>query len=123
MGVTKKLLKGGNGADKPKKGDEVTIDYRGCLYDPNAAATNYMGTEARLILRWSGPGRFDSSKDRGEFKTTIGVGKVIRERKRDEPLRLGENEWQLTFGDWIAGWDEAVVNMTLGEKSILTISG
>lgn len=85
MGVTKKVLKNGNGGKKPVKGDEVTIEYRGCLYD--ASASNCMGTE------------FDSSKDRGEFKTNIGIGKVIR------------------------GWDEAVVNMTIGERSILTITG
>ncbi|KAL1952442.1 hypothetical protein VTO42DRAFT_5475 [Malbranchea cinnamomea] len=87
MGVTKTVLRPGNGVDRPVKGDEVIIEYRGCLYDPNAAANHYMGKQ------------FDSSKDRGEFKIAIGVGKVIR------------------------GWDEGVVNMTLGEKSILTITG
>ncbi|PGG99246.1 hypothetical protein AJ79_08609 [Helicocarpus griseus UAMH5409] len=87
MGVTKRVLRNGNGADKPIKGDEVSIDYTGCIYDPNAQGKYFMGDE------------FDSTKDRGEFKTTIGIGKVIR------------------------GWDEAVLNMTLGEKSILTISG
>ncbi|KAK2795619.1 hypothetical protein FQN51_000376, partial [Onygenales sp. PD_10] len=87
MGVIKRVLRGGNGVDKPSKGDEVVIDYTGCLHDPAAVDKNCMGDE------------FDSSRDRGEFKTTIGVGKVIR------------------------GWDEAVLNMTLGEKSILTISG
>ncbi|EEH04541.1 conserved hypothetical protein [Histoplasma capsulatum var. duboisii H88] len=87
MGVTKKVLRNGNGVNKPTTGDEVVIDYTGCLYDPTAADKHFMGDE------------FDSSKDRGDFKTTIGIGKVIR------------------------GWDEAVMNMTLGEKSILTISG
>ncbi|EEH40053.2 hypothetical protein PAAG_08870 [Paracoccidioides lutzii Pb01] len=87
MGVTKRVLKKGNGVDKPSKGDEVVINYKGCLYDPTAADRNYMGDE------------FDSSNDRGNFTTTIGIGKVIQ------------------------GWDEAVVNMSLGERSILTISG
>ncbi|PGG97561.1 FK506-binding protein 1 [Blastomyces parvus] len=86
MGVTKLVLQNGNGVDKPKTGDDVVIDYTGCLYDPAAADKHFMGDE------------FDSSKDRGEFKTTIGIGKVIR------------------------GWDEAVQNMTLGEMSILTIT-
>jgi FK506-binding protein 1 len=45
MGVTKKVLKDGNGVDKPDKGDEVVIDYTGYLYDPNAASNNYMGAE------------------------------------------------------------------------------
>ncbi|OJD27725.1 hypothetical protein ACJ73_00872 [Blastomyces percursus] len=66
MGVTKTVLKAGNGVDKPNTGDDVVIDYTGCLYDPAAADKHYMGDE------------FDSSKDRGEFKTTIGIGKVIR---------------------------------------------
>ncbi|XP_067677989.1 uncharacterized protein [Haliotis asinina] len=43
--------------------------------------------------------KFDSSRDRGKpFQCNIGVGQVIR------------------------GWDEAVVQMTVGEKARLTIS-
>ncbi|KAL8933882.1 MAG: hypothetical protein Q9211_005527, partial [Gyalolechia sp. 1 TL-2023] len=87
MGVERKVLKEGNGTDKPKKGDEVTIEYTGNLYDESEADNDYRGKE------------FDSSVGRGDFKTKIGVGKVIR------------------------GWDEGVTEMTLGEKSILTISG
>lgn len=45
MGVTKKVLKTGNGVDRPSKGDEVVMNYRGCLYDPGAATTNYMGRQ------------------------------------------------------------------------------
>ncbi|MCJ1250389.1 FK506-binding protein 2B [Trapelia coarctata] len=87
MGVTRKVVKEGNGVDRPQKGDEVTIEYTGNLYDSSKGADNdYRGTQ------------FDSSTGRGPFKTTIGVGKVIR------------------------GWDEGVPQMTLGEKSILTIS-
>lgn len=37
MGVTKKLISEGNGVDKPKKGDTITMEYTGNLYDPNAA--------------------------------------------------------------------------------------
>lgn len=33
MGVEKELLKAGNGKDYPTKGDEVTIEYTGNLYD------------------------------------------------------------------------------------------
>lgn len=44
--------------------------------------------------------KFDSSRDRGSpFKTAIGIGRVIR------------------------GWDEAVPQMSQGEKAVLTISG
>jgi FK506-binding protein 1 len=86
MGVTRKVLKPGNGIDKPKKGDEVTIEYTGNLYDEKYPDNDYRGKE------------FDSTKIRGHFNTKIGVGMVIR------------------------GWDEGVPQMSLGEKSILTIS-
>jgi len=88
MGVTKKPSedhKAGNGKDFPKKGDEVTIEYTDWLYDKYAELNR--------------GNKFDSSKGRGDFKTQIGVGKVIR------------------------GWDEGVTQMSLGEKSILTITG
>ncbi|KAL8732053.1 MAG: hypothetical protein Q9166_003006 [cf. Caloplaca sp. 2 TL-2023] len=87
MGVTRKVLKEGNGTDQPKKGDEVTIEYTGNLYDEKEAGNDYRGNQ------------FDTSVGRGDFKTKIGVGQVIR------------------------GWDEGVTEMTLGEKSVLTISG
>ncbi|KAL8799853.1 MAG: hypothetical protein Q9182_005602 [Xanthomendoza sp. 2 TL-2023] len=87
MGVTRKVLKEGNGTDIPKKGDQVTIEYTGNLYDEEEADNDYRGKQ------------FDSSVGRGDFKTEIGVGKVIR------------------------GWDEGVTEMSLGEKSVLTISG
>ncbi|KAI9749321.1 MAG: Fork head 1 [Chaenotheca gracillima] len=85
-GVEKKVLREGNGTDFPKKSDRVTIEYTGYLYDPSRSDIDYKGTQ------------FDSSVDRGDFITQIGVGKVIR------------------------GWDEGVLNMSLGEKSTLLIS-
>ncbi|KAL8940560.1 MAG: hypothetical protein Q9216_002747 [Gyalolechia sp. 2 TL-2023] len=66
MGVERKVLKEGNGTDQPKKGDEVTIEYTGNLYDESKADQDYRGKQ------------FDSSIGRGDFKTKIGVGKVIR---------------------------------------------
>lgn len=45
MGVTKKVLRNGNGVNKPTTGDEVVIDYTGCLYDPTAADKHFMGDE------------------------------------------------------------------------------
>lgn len=33
MGVEKTLISEGNGTDKPKKGDTVTMEYTGWLYD------------------------------------------------------------------------------------------
>ncbi|KAI4161121.1 MAG: hypothetical protein LQ342_005158 [Letrouitia transgressa] len=70
MGVTRKVLKDGNGVDKPKKGDEVTIEYTGNLHDESQAGNDYRGKESVVL---------DSlSVGRGDFKTKIGVGKVIR---------------------------------------------
>nr|POE51756.1 peptidyl-prolyl cis-trans isomerase [Quercus suber] len=89
MGVTKQLISPGNGSDKPKAGDNITMEYTGNLYDPSAP--NNKGQQ------------FDSSVGRGDFKTRIGVGQVIK------------------------GWDEGVLTtdggMTLGEKCTLTITG
>ena len=36
MGVTKQLISPGNGVDKPKSGDTITMEYTGNLYDENA---------------------------------------------------------------------------------------
>lgn len=66
MGVTRTVSANGNQQDKPKKGDEVTIEYTGYLYDTSKEANAYRGNQ------------FDSSVGRGDFKTAIGVGKVIR---------------------------------------------
>lgn len=38
MGVTRKIVTRGNGTDRPKVGDEVTIDYTGNLYDESKGA-------------------------------------------------------------------------------------
>lgn len=45
MGVEKKVLKEGNGKDKPNKGDEVTIEYTGNLYDEDQAGNDYRGEQ------------------------------------------------------------------------------
>ncbi|MCJ1483156.1 hypothetical protein MMC06_003323, partial [Schaereria dolodes] len=66
MGVDRTVLEQGNGTDRPKKGDEVTIEYTGNLYDAAQASNNYRGKQ------------FDSSVGRGDFKTPIGVGRVIK---------------------------------------------
>ena len=36
MGVTKQLISQGNGTDRPKAGDTITMEYTGNLYDQNA---------------------------------------------------------------------------------------
>lgn len=46
MGVTRKIVTKGNGTDKPKVGDEVTIDYTGNLYDESkGAGADFRGKE------------------------------------------------------------------------------
>ena len=40
MGVTRKIIAKGNGTDKPKKGDTVTIEYTGNLYDEDKGSKN-----------------------------------------------------------------------------------
>lgn len=64
MGVTKQQIKPGNGTDKPKAGDTITMEYTGNLYDANAP--NQKGNQ------------FDSSVGRGDFETRIGTGQVIK---------------------------------------------
>ncbi|KAL9136987.1 MAG: hypothetical protein Q9175_001821 [Cornicularia normoerica] len=106
MGVTRKIVTKGNGTDKPKKGDTVTIEYTGNLYDEAKGSKNdFRGKQ------------FDTSKGRGPFKTEIGVGKVIKGTSHFE-CKQTKSRW-LTH----TGWDEGVTDMSLGEKSILTISG
>jgi len=79
MGVTKRTLQEGDGANYPKKGDKLKMHYTGTLKSDGS--------------------KFDSSKDRGKpFEFTIGTGQVIK------------------------GWDEGVIQMSLGEKAVLEIT-
>jgi len=92
MGVTKELLQEGNGTDYPSKDQTIFMQYTGWLKDPNATDNELKGKQ------------FDSSDGRGDFKTKIGVGRVIK------------------------GWDEGIIGagdtkgMSLGEKARLTIT-
>lgn len=45
MGVDKKILKEGNGTDKPKDGDNVVMEYTGWLYDQKQASNDYKGKQ------------------------------------------------------------------------------
>ncbi|KAI9795015.1 MAG: FK506 binding protein proline rotamase rapamycin-binding protein [Peltula sp. TS41687] len=113
MGVTKHITKDGNGVTSPRKGDTVTIDYTGYLYDDSKPSKK--GTQ------------FDSSKGRGDFVTKIGVGQVIRGKPRLH-CRLAsqaeEDEGKSVWLRYVAptGWDEGVMGMSLGEKATLIIS-
>ncbi|KAK0746674.1 hypothetical protein B0T18DRAFT_156848 [Schizothecium vesticola] len=83
MGVTKTVQVAGTGT-RPTRGQLVTIEYTGWLKDTSAPGN--MGQE------------FDSSSDRGDLVTEIGIGNLIR------------------------GWDEAVLEMKVGERAILDIT-
>ncbi|KAI8928799.1 hypothetical protein BC831DRAFT_446614 [Entophlyctis helioformis] len=71
QGVTKEIVRAGDGTNFPKKGDTVTMHYHGTFTDGK---------------------KFDSSVDRGQpFVTRIGVGQVIRGWDEGVPLMsLGE---------------------------------
>lgn len=46
MGVTREIIKQGIGSERPKKGDEVAIEYTGNLYDSNAGSEiNFRGKQ------------------------------------------------------------------------------
>ena len=67
MGVTRKVIKAGDGINFPKKGDTVTMHYTGTFKN--------------------GGKKFDSSLDRGKaFVTKIGVGQVIKGWDEGVPL-------------------------------------
>jgi FK506-binding protein 1 len=72
MGVTKTVLKAGDGITFPKPGDNVSMHYTGTFKN--------------------GGKKFDSSVDRGQaFQTKIGVGQVIKGWDEGVPLMsLGE---------------------------------
>ncbi|KAL0261924.1 hypothetical protein SLS55_003358 [Diplodia seriata] len=109
MAVTKQTLAPGNGVDRPRAGDDVTIEYTGYLFDASAAENKGK--------------KFDSSIGRGDFNVKIGIGRVIRGPVPAEaPLRR-EHE-----ADLDPGWDDGIIGagssegMSLGEKATLTIS-
>ena len=91
MGVTRKIVTKGNGTDRPKKGDDVTIEYTGNLYDESKGAkSDFRGKQCvnphvvlavyHRISKYNAKRllRFDTSRGRGPFKTQIGTGKVIK---------------------------------------------
>lgn len=45
MGVEKQILVEGNKTDYPKKGDNVSLHYTGCLYDAAKADNHFMGAQ------------------------------------------------------------------------------
>ncbi|KAH7121187.1 FKBP-type peptidyl-prolyl isomerase-like protein [Dendryphion nanum] len=102
MGVEKKLIREGDGTTIPKKNDLVAMEY-------TVPCTQLLPQTVLLTLGSLGwlfdeskpnnkGAQFDSSVERGDLETLIGVGRVIK------------------------GWDEGIQTMSLGEKATLTIS-
>jgi len=85
MSLEKAVISEGDGKTYPRTGDTITMEYTGYLFD--SSKPNNRGSQ------------FDSTQNRGSFKTKIGVGQVIQ------------------------GWDEGVPTMSLGERAVLTIPG
>ncbi|KAK5207004.1 hypothetical protein LTR41_007539 [Exophiala xenobiotica] len=86
--LEKKVIQPGNKTDYPKTGDEVTIQYTGWLHEPSKAANGYKGKQ------------FDSSVGRGDFKTQIGVGRVIPGCSSDVIGRKVHSDHSWTYGIW-----------------------
>jgi len=96
MGVEKTVIKEGNGSDKPRKGDTVTMEYTGWLYEPDKPENK--------------GNKFDSSVGKGDFNTKIGVGRVIRGwdegilgNASSEAMTLGEKANLVISGDYAYG--------------------
>ncbi|KAF4980104.1 hypothetical protein FZEAL_3825 [Fusarium zealandicum] len=106
MGVNKTIITEGSGAI-PSNGQTVTIEYTGYLKDTNKPDNK--------------GDKFDSSVGRGDFVVKIGVGQVIKGTpafRSSETLR----ENHVDANKAIAGWDEGVTTMKVGEKATLDIS-
>lgn len=122
MGVTKKIITEGDGKTFPKQGDQLTMHYTGTLTE--------------------GGKQFDSSVSRGRpFQFVIGIGQVIRGTYGEAENEVAHH-WiavmciltlSLSFSylsdrmmpllcTGIQGWDEGVMQMSLGEKATLRIS-
>jgi FK506-binding protein 1 len=43
MGVEKTVIKPGNGVDRPRKGDAVSMEYTGYLFDANKPENGFKG--------------------------------------------------------------------------------
>ncbi|KAF1353861.1 hypothetical protein BDV97DRAFT_375725 [Delphinella strobiligena] len=96
MGVTKKVLSQGNGSDKPKAGDNVSMVYTGWLEDTSKPENKGL--------------QFDSSVGRGDgtFPVRIGTGQVIKGwdegiLSADGGMSLGEKSTLTITGDYAYG--------------------
>ncbi|KAF9905798.1 FK506 binding protein proline rotamase rapamycin-binding protein [Linnemannia zychae] len=98
-GVTKTIIKAGDGINFPKVGQTVVMHYIGTLEDGS---------------------KFDSSRDRGEpFVTPIGVGRVIRGWEEGVPqMSVGERATLKMSSDY--GYGDAGYPPVIPPKATLT---
>ncbi|EMF10278.1 FKBP-type peptidyl-prolyl cis-trans isomerase Fkh1 [Sphaerulina musiva SO2202] len=83
MGVTKDVIKEGDGTTIAKSGDDIVMEYTGTLEDGK---------------------QFDSSRGRAPFAVKIGTGRVIRGWEEGIPgMSLGERAKLTITGDYAYG--------------------
>jgi len=106
MGVTKEVIKPGNGP-KPRRGQRVRVHYTGTLTNGK---------------------KFDSSRDRGQpFQFTLGAGESVGFVAKPFIIFFLQGHSclyaLLMSGSYLAqGWDEGVADMQIGERARLTIT-
>lgn len=84
--LQKEVIREGNGIQKPKVGENVTIEYTGWLYDdnqPDKRGKSYVAQGAHLAIQCLSFDldqylSFDSSIGRPDFTVPIGVQRVIQ---------------------------------------------
>ncbi|KAK5094080.1 hypothetical protein LTS08_008739 [Lithohypha guttulata] len=83
----KKITKQGDGQTYPKKGDTVTMEYTGnwrlhgicgMIVTVLKVGSMTLMQQTTEEIRPNNKNRFDSSLGREDFKTAIGVGRVIQ---------------------------------------------
>ena len=120
MGVSKDVLQNGNGKDYPSKGDEVTIEYTGNLYDESKADNHYRGQQCNSHNRSSSACQLTGGLDSIRL-LVVGTSRQRSEWAKSSKVHHFNASCEKAVLTAI-GWDEGVVSMSLGEKSILTIS-
>jgi hypothetical protein len=119
MGVDKTIIKNGNGADIPKKGDTVSMEYTGWLFD--ATKPDNKGGEKPCVASRS----FSFVANELQGSTHLWAAATSTPRLvLAESFEVAVHYYSRSNHDLIVatGWDEGITQMSLGEKATLTIS-